>query len=241
MDTDWDKSILEHFLDIKEGKKFQKMVTDIRKSLGVPPGGILIGKKITHSTKNETGGKLDAVFLNTLNQSVNKLFKDLNLEPYLKEIVIWFIKYGENTLDDELIPETKDETVHCYLKFDNGDFLIGIRPGATENEVRNFLHKHWSKIKTFPESILENPPHKSPRVKNKPKRSRDKKIMELYDEGLITAAGLVNKKNAPTYFKRFGIEPPFTLNDIGDVLEIEMPDISAIKKIIERYQKLRKR
>ncbi len=233
----WDKRILEQFADIKEMRSFQELVLATRRAAGLPSEGLNPDRQLR---KDEPfffwKGQVPKRSLKIVERAAVKICDELNVGHHLDDIIVMYIAQGEKY--DRGLQMESVETIGCYVKMWGDDILIGIRPGASKNQVRVFLEENFD---DFEEHFKLSHPQNFKRVNAKPKRARNKTIIELYKQGLLTAAGLVNQKNALQYFKDSGLKPLYNLGDFAIYSGIKLPGVDAIKKVIERHRKLQRK
>jgi hypothetical protein len=238
-----DKKIFEHFSDIKERVDFLKMVKKIRKDTGLPPAGLNMEEtKKEHIRHGGNGHYIweEIVGLKgeeTIINGTAQILKKLKLGRHLEYLVKGYIIQGDDYAHG-MIPLTS-ETVGCLLDDEGDHYRLYIFPEATKNHTIAFLKANWHWID---ESFkYEYRKRHALKIKTKPNRMRDKQIIELYDWGILTSAGTFNTKNALEFLARNGIEEDAIGVSAGlKSMGYNLPKLEAIKKVIQRRNKLRK-
>lgn len=105
--------------------------------------------------------------------------------------------------------------------------------------MRNFLSDKWDDIQetlqlAFPEAYEK-------RIKKKTKRTRDKDIMDLYDKKVIKVDGNFNNEIAKKFLESQGVTNPVLSPRSFQEIGIDLPNIDARKKIIQKHRGLRKK
>ncbi|MCX6819875.1 MAG: hypothetical protein NT019_01100 [Candidatus Adlerbacteria bacterium] len=235
-----DKKILEHFSDLRERKDFLKLVAKVRHNAHLPSAGLDITKIIkenghsiffweAHVSTNDR---------RIIEKGAKEILKRLNLGPHLEEIIISYIAKGDGY--DKGLTSSVSVTVGCLLSEQDDHFLMYIYPEATQNHTIQFLKDNWDYIKYWLQE--KHPERQALKVKKRTQRDRDRKIIELYDWGVLKASGVYNLKNAKVFLATRGIE----VDDVLDIyksfkrLNYALPKPDAIKKVVQRYNKLRK-
>lgn len=233
----WDKRILEQFADIKETQSFQELVLVARKTAGLPPEGLNPDRLLEEDEPFfHWEIEIPKKSVEYVEKEAERICDELRVGHHLATIIVMYIAQGEK-FDKGMQPFVV-ETTGCYLTQWGNEFIIGIRPDATKNQVKAFIDANWDEIAGYFKQLY---PEGFKRVKKKTKRIRDKNIIELYEQGVLTAIGLVNQKKALEYFKDSSLQPPYGPEDVAKYLGIKLPGPDAIKKVIERYRKLRRK
>jgi len=233
-----DKRISEHFSNLKENQKFLQAVGKIRKAADIPAGGYTLDKlrlgEVGFMGKDGLPSKKRAI----IEKGVETIMGKFELGPHLAEIITGYIVKGENYSKGMI--DYIENTVGCSLSEQGDHYVLYIYPEATKNQVFEFLKKHWDEIDNWFKQ--QYPKRHKFKLKTKPKRERDSQIVLLYDWGVLTFAGEYRRENAKVFLAERGIkiENAMDISDGFKKLGYNLPTNEAIRKVIERHNKLRK-
>lgn len=243
---DWgvvdDKKSLEQFRNLIERTEFQSVAKEVRKELGYPDNGWPNGKfdfyKLFGSDDNAMA---------CLNKAVQTLQQKFKFKKNLEELVLSYLADPHFLTKEKQLPrkvlvrlDSFGVSLDWINLFSDGEpATLYITAGATKRDVLNFLNDWWWFIdgqlrRHHPEDYLAG------RIRIKKYRERDRKIIKLYEKGLIKTDGHLKNNKVAEFLKTHGIEVGLkfvgykqSLRDLG----YELPSEDAIRKIIQQHKR----
>lgn len=236
----YSKKTIEQLKRLNEYSSFKTLISEIRSKIGIPETGF---------TKELTYGDIinnDTKFCKALRVAANKIITKYDLSKSMQAVVEDYIMDGASIFE-----EGQNATVysgHCVDTDYTGDeekylrtgkpkdyVSIQIYPGAEKSDVKELIDKEWSKIKKFLEKKDADKYKK--RLKVKPKRNRDKQLLELNKKGVLTNLGAINIEKAKKFFDEQGIKHDKNLLEVLKNLIKDFPNSQeARKKAIEKLK-----